>query len=318
MITVKKMSDSLINAYTVILIFLFGYFFKRFKLVSIKTARDLSYVVMYVTLPCAILGGSSGEIDLKASMFFILPLAFTVSMLLPLIGYVLYRKQPDRCVYTMLNLGGLNIGNFVLPFMQSILSPEGFIALCLFDVINAFFCFGGVYCMALYLNRNGFDSGEKIDLKKILIELAKSITSYCCILSIALSATGVVMPKEILEPVKLIGSSNTFLCMFVIGVALNFNINFASVKRILKMLFLRYGSALVIAILIWVLTPFSPMVRFVLVAIIFAPITSLAPITAIRCLPQFAEDSANLNMMSVITSVIIITLLNASAALFLG
>ena len=93
------MSDSLINAYTVILIFLFGYFFKRFKLVSIKTARDLSYVVMYVTLPCAILGGSSGEIDLKASMFFILPLAFTVSMLLPLIGYVLYRKQPDRCVY---------------------------------------------------------------------------------------------------------------------------------------------------------------------------------------------------------------------------
>lgn len=106
--------------------------------------------------------------------------------------------------------------------------------------------------------------------------------------------------------------------MFVIGVALNFNINFASIKRILTMLFLRYGSALVIAILIWILPPFSPMVRFVLVAIIFAPITSLAPITAIRCLPQFAEDSANLNMMSVITSVIIITLLNASATLFLG
>ena len=221
---VKKMSDSLINAYTVILIFLFGYFFKRFKFVSIKTARDLSYVVMYVTLPCAILGGSSGEINLKPSMFFILPLAFSVSMILPLIGYVLYRKQPDRCVYTMLNLGGFNIGNFVLPFMQSILSPEGFIALCLFDVINAFFCFGGIYCMALYLNRKGFDSGEKIDLKKILIELAKSITSYCCILSVTLSATGVVMPKELLEPIKLIGSSNTFLCMFVIGVALNFKV----------------------------------------------------------------------------------------------
>ena len=315
---VKKMSDSLINAYTVILIFLFGYFFKRFKLVSIKTARDLSYVVMYVTLPCAILGGSSGEIGLQTSMFFILPLSFIVGLVLPLIGYFLYRKQPDRCVYTMLNLGGFNIGNFVLPFMQSILSPEGFIALCLFDVINAFFCFGGVYCLALYLNRKGFDSGEKIDLKKILIELAKSITSYCCILSVALSATGVVMPKEILEPVKLIGSSNTFLCMFVIGVALNFDMNFAGIKRILTMLFLRYGSAFVIAIMIWTLLPFSPMVRFVLVAITFAPITSLAPITAIRCLPQFAEDSANLNMMSVITSVIIITMLNASAPLFLG
>ena len=312
------MPDSIINAYTVILIFLLGYFFKRFKLVEIDTARKLSYVVMYITLPCAILAGTQGAIDLEPSLFFILPLAFVISFCFPLVGYFLYRKDPERCVYTMLNLGGFNIGNFILPFMQTILTPDGFIALCLFDVINAFFCFGGVYCMALFFNRKGFDNGEKIDLKKILIELSKSITSYCCILSIALSACGVVLPKELMHPIEVTGHSNTFLCMFVIGVALNFAISLEKIKRIFSMIIYRYSLALIAALIVWFTLPFAPMVRLVIVAICFAPITSLAPITAIKSLPQFAEDSANLNMISVITSVVIVTIINAFASLMIS
>ena len=57
------MSASIINAYTVILIFAIGYLAKRFRFVEIDTARKLSYIVMYVTLPCAILSGSAGSID---------------------------------------------------------------------------------------------------------------------------------------------------------------------------------------------------------------------------------------------------------------
>ena len=77
------------------------------------------------------------------------------------------------------------------------------------------------------------------------------------------------------------------------------------------MIFLRYSASLVSALLIAILLPYSPMVKLILIAIVFAPITSLAPITAIRSLPQFAEDSANLNMMSVIISVVLITVICA-------
>ena len=70
------MSASIINAYTVILIFAIGYLAKRFRFVEIDTAKKLSYIVMYVTLPCAILSGSSGSIDLELNLFLILPLAF--------------------------------------------------------------------------------------------------------------------------------------------------------------------------------------------------------------------------------------------------
>ena len=150
------MSESIITAYTVILIFAIGYLAKRFRFVEIDTARKLSYIVMYVTLPCAILSGSSGSIDLELNLFLILPLAFLISFAFPFLGFLLFHKDPNKCVYAMLNLGGCNIGNFVLPFMQSVLTTKSFIALCLFDVINAFFCFGGIYCMALWFNRTGF------------------------------------------------------------------------------------------------------------------------------------------------------------------
>lgn len=285
---------------------------------DIATARKLSYVVMYVTLPCAILFGNSQGIEIELNLFFILPIAFAVSFLFLFVGFLLYHKDPDRCVDTMLNLGGFNIGNFVLPFMQNVLTPESFIALCLFDVINTFFCFGGVYCMALWFNRKGFVTKDHIDLKRIIIELSKSVTSYCCIISICLSALSIHIDETILHPMKVIGVSNTFLCMFIIGVALYFDISIAKLSGIIKMLFLRYGLALIAAVALWTLLTYSNDVKLILVVIVFAPITSFAPITAIRSLPQFAEDSANLNMVSVITSVIIITAINTLIPLIMS
>lgn len=305
------MTESLTNAATVLLIFLIGYTFKKFNLCDISFARKLSYVIMYVTLPCAILSGSQGGLEMEYSLFFIVPIAFVISFCFPLIGYFLYKRDPKFCVYSMLNLGGFNIGNFILPFMQSTLSTEGFLALCLFDVVNAFFCFGGVYCMALYFNQKGFDSGKPVNLKMVALELSKSVTSYCCILCIVFSSLNITIPSIIMHPVKVMGSSNTFICMFVIGIALNFNMTFNQISRIIKMIFIRYSAALVSALLIAFLLPYSPMVKLILIAIVFAPITSLAPITAIRSLPQFAEDSANLNMMSVIISVVLITVICA-------
>ena len=272
---------------------------------------------MYVTLPCAILSGSSGSIDLELNLFLILPLAFLISFAFPFLGFLLFHKDPNKCVYAMLNLGGFNIGNFVLPFMQSVLTTKSFIALCLFDVINAFFCFGGIYCMALWFNRTGFKTHDTINVKKILIELSKSITSYCCIISITLSAFSISIDETILHPLKVIGGANTFLCMFIVGVALNFEISLSKVSAILQMLFLRYGFATVCAVLLWFTLPFDSSVKLVLVVIVFAPITSFAPITAIRSLPQCAEDSANLNMISVMTSVVIITLINTLSSCFM-
>lgn len=304
------MSNAIINAFTVILIFFIGYFFKKLRLTNIETAKKMSAVVIYITLPCAILSGSAGAIDIQPNLYFIVPLTFIISFTLPFLGYILFHRTPEKCVFVMLNLGGFNIGNFILPFMQNVLTPEGFIALCLFDLVNAFFCFGGVYCMALWFNRKGYSSGEDINLKKIFIELSKSITSFCCIISVALAAAHVTLPEAILHPIKVIGSANTFLCMLIIGIALNFNISMDKVKKSIEVLLIRYGAAFIIGFIVFTCLPYSAMVRITIMAMVCAPITSIAPITAIRCLPKFAEDSANLNMVSLIISAIIITTVN--------
>ncbi len=306
------MSASLINAYTVILILMIGYLFKRCKVLTMDHARRISSVVMYLTLPCAILGAAS-DVEFDVWMLFIIPIAAVVMVAMIMSGYAV-NKKPQTRMFAMLNMGGFNIGNFVLPFMLSILTPKAFLALCLFDVVNAIFCFGGTYCLALWCNRKDFD-GEKVSLRTILETLAKSVTSYCCIAAILISTLDITIPDAILMPIQTIGKANTFLCMLIIGVALNFAISFDQLKRISKTLLLRYGTAVLISAVLWFVLPYSADVKIVLMVIVLSPITSMAPITAMRSLPDMAEECADLNMIGIITSLILITLLNMGASL---
>ncbi len=308
------MPPSLLNAYTVVLILLLGYSFKRLGLITMANAKALTNVVIYLTLPCSIIAGSSGDIDFDYTLLLISPIAFVICAAFPLVGCLRYKGGEQR-VFAMLNLGGYNIGNFMLPFMQSIMSAQGFLAMCIFGVVNAFFCFGGVYFMALWFNRKDFKGAEDLSVKKFAKQFLKSIPPYCFLLSILFAMFSVHLPPEILHPLKSIGSANPFLCMFVIGVALKFKIPLEVLKKILEVLMLRCGTGIACAALLWFVLPFTAEIRLVLMAIVLAPITSMASITAIRNLPQFAEETADLNMISLVTSVVMITLLNIGYSL---
>ena len=54
------MNDALLNAFSVLLIIIVAYFFKRIRLLNVETAKRIAYVVMYLTLPCAILTSANG------------------------------------------------------------------------------------------------------------------------------------------------------------------------------------------------------------------------------------------------------------------
>ncbi len=302
------MSDAIINAISVLLIIAIAYSLKRMKVFSIEIARKLAIVVMYLTLPCAILTSANG-MSFDLSLFSVMFISIGANLILMLVAFFSSRDVEKR-MFNMLNCTAHNIGNFIIPFMQHSMSPRAFLALCMFDVVNALFCFGGSYSLALFMNRKYFPH-LKITYKTILKEMSKSLPFYVYVLVISVSAMGLTIPSQVLAPFETIGNANTFLCFTIIGIGLAFNITFEQFKHVMQTFALRYLVSFALAAGVWFFIPLDAEVRIILMIILLAPATSIAPIMTMKALPKYTEVSADLNTISIIASLGFVTLMTS-------
>ncbi|SPT69517.1 Uncharacterised protein [Anaerobiospirillum thomasii] len=301
------MSAALSNAFTILFIIFLSYFLKRIRLLSLDVAKRMSYVVMYITLPCTILVSTNG-IKLDLSLTSILLISLCINIILLCVGYFTQRSAKMR-IFTMINLTGFNIGNFVIPFMAGALSSRDFMVICMFDIINALFVFGGAYSLALFFNK-GASNDSTITLKAILKEMSKSLPFYSYIVAIFMAACSLTWPETLLHTYKTLSGSNTFLCMMVVGIAISFRIRLEQVKKLAYMLLLRYSTCFVLTLAVWFLLPLDASVRIVIMVILAAPVPSVAPILTIKAVPEYAEDSANLNTLCIMVSLCIMIAFN--------
>lgn len=306
--------DAVVNALSVLLIIVISYFLKRIRILNVDTARQLAYVVMYLTLPSAILTSANG-IELKVSFLGVMVVSACANIFLLTVGFFSSRNYEKR-MFNMLNISCFNIGNFIIPFLQHTMSPEAFLALCMFDVVNALFCFGGAYSVSLYINRKYFPD-QKITFKSILKGMSKSVPFYVYALVIVLSSLGITLPKEVLKPFEIIAGANTLLCMMIIGIALSFNITKEQLKQVLKSCTLRYISGIFLAVCLFLFVPFDKEILVTIMVIFMAPMTSVAPIFTMKALPKYAEESADLLTLAYIVSIILVTLMDSLTSILL-
>lgn len=301
------MSDAILNAVCVLFIITMSYFFKRMRLLDIDTARKMANVVMNFTLPCAILTSANG-MNFDVSLLSIMLISFFINIAMLTFSYFSSRDVNVR-MFNMLNTTCFNIGNFVLPFMQHTMSPKAFLALCMFDLVNALFCFGGSYAIALFFNRKYFPDQE-INLKVILKEMSKSISFYAYLIVVSLSAMQLSIPDFLIQPMKTIGSANTLLCFMIIGIMLSFKISLEQFKHVIQAWAIRYTMCAVIAVLVWLFLPLDAEIRIMIMIILMAPMTSIAPIMTMKALPRKVEESADLNTIAIMSSLVFVTFMN--------
>ena len=197
--------------------------------------------------------------------------------------------------------GGVRTLDFAMPFTAGFLSPEGFLALCLFDAGNAVMCTGGTYAVLFR---------EPGSLLKQFASIVKRLLSSFAILTYlvvaALSVTHTRIPDVILHIIDIPANANTFLAMIMIGMSVNLNIRLESLKRLLRLLGLRYlGSVLMGAFVYWCL-PFSEDVRLGILLVLFAPLPAMGIIFSMKGRMNW-QLAANLNTMSVLCSVVIMS-----------
>lgn len=260
----------------------------------------LAKIVLRITLPASIVCSYAGK-SIDPSMLLLSALGLALGLGYIGIGYLLSAGKPkEEKALTMLNISGYNIGNFTLPFAQSFLGPAGVITASLFDTGNAFICLGTAYGFAAMVQR-----GERFSLTKILRELVKSVPFVTYIIMSALALLQIRLPGAVTEFAGIIGSSNAFLAMLMLGVGFHISGDRSQIWSIVRIIAVRYSIAAAAALACYNLLPLELEVRQALVILVFSPISSASPAFT-RELGADAGLASAINCISIITSLVCI------------
>ena len=288
------MIDILTRAGAFVAIIALGFILKKVGLFKQEDFGILSRLLMKVTFPAAIVTSFAGR-EIDPSMLVLALLAIGCGVLYMTVAWIAnLRAGNDQKAFDILNLPGYNIGNFTMPFVQSFLGPTGIIATSIFDVGNAVICLGGAFGIASTVK-----NGTKFSVKRIVSALGKSVPFLTYLVMMLLNLLHITLPKPVTEFTGIIGSANPFLAMFVIGVGFQFGGNKAQLGKILRLLAMRYGVAIVVGLIFWFVLPFPLEVRRALLILAFSPIGSAVP-------PFTAELGGDVGLSSATNSIAIL------------
>lgn len=265
------MQEILIRAGSFVAIIALGYILRQTGFFTEAAFPVLSKIVLKITLPAAIIMSFSGK-ELDPSLVTLALVGLGAAGLSAAMGFILNRGNRSRQAMEMVALGGYNIGNFTLPFVQSFLGSAGVIATSLFDVGNAAVCLGVAFSLAMLVKE-----GKGFSLKKILLTLLKSIPFMCYVIMTVLGLLDLSLPAPVQSLAGIISNANTFLAMLMIGVGLHLKFDGAQISRIVRLLAVRYIVATVLALVFWFLLPYDIGVRRTLILLVFSPVPAAVP-----------------------------------------
>lgn len=297
------MQEILVRAGCFVAIILLGYVLRKIGFFAKEDFKVLSKIVIKITLPAAIVSSFAGK-EIDPTMLVIAAIGLgggIVYMVLAWIGNL--SEDKERKSFDIINLAGYNIGNFTLPFVQSFLGPMGVITTSLFDIGNACICLGGSYSIASMVKQ-----GTGFSLKSILRALLKSVAFDCYVVMIFFNLVHISVPSFVTSFAQIIGNANAFVAMLMIGVGFELSGDFGQMKRVFRLLAVRYAVALLLACGCFYFLPFDLEIRQTLMILVFSPIASAAP--------AFTEDlkgdiglSSAVNSISILCSIIFVVML---------
>lgn len=296
------MTEILIKAASFVAVIILGYLLKRIRIFKEEDFHVLSKIVLKITLPAAIVMNFSA-VSLLPSMltFSLLGLGCGILYIVLAFFITVGKSKQDR-VFHIVNMSGYNIGNFTMPFAQGFLGPLGVVTTSLFDTGNALICFGGSYSIASMVQK-----GErKFAILPIAKSLLKSVPFDTYLIMTILAVGHISLPAPVLSFAGLIANANAFLSMLMIGIGFRLSADLSCISKILKLLGVRYGVAVVWALACFLLLLFPLEVRQALAILAFAPVpSSAAPFTAdLEC--DFGLASA-VSSISIMISIVLIT-----------
>ncbi len=267
------MSPVLTRTFLYTIVLLMGYLGKKAKLFHPSDSRFLSSVILYITLPCAIVNGFQG-VSISPALVASFAVGLIANVLLLCAGLLIsLKKAPRQRAFFALNLSSYNVGNFAMPFLTGLLAADGFAALCMFDIAVAMMTYGVNVAVADGI----MGSGKAFSLKPMFKKIFTTPTFLMYLFLIALSLLHLSLPPLVLEVTSLAGGANAFLAMLSIGILFDIKLPKTGLKDLVLLLVTRYSLKFAMAFLVLHL-PFPAAIRQGLAVVLVAPIASSAPL----------------------------------------
>ena len=280
------MEEALFKVLSFITFIMLGYLLRRLSILKAETFRVLSGIVFYITLPCIIITSING-VPVTSEMLWLVALGALCNVLMVATGYgMTHGKARQERAFSMF------------------LPPTGFLATCLFDAGNAIMCTGGTYALANSVT----DASQHLSIKSFLRNVFSSIPFCIYLIMIVMAFLHLALPHPVIIFTKIAGDANAFLCMLMIGVNINLQMDSKSFRCLIKHITVRYALSAVLAFLFYRYLPFSLEIRQAMAVIALAPSSSLALIFTMK-LKGDVIMAGNICSLSILLSTIAMTIL---------
>ena len=290
----KLMEVILMRAGSFMAVIILGYVLKKVGFFKEEDFYVMSKIMVKITLPASIIVNFS-QTKMEPSMFLLCLLGFGGGILYMALGWIMGGKDPDEKGFQILNLSGYSIGSFTMPFTSSFFGPAGVVVTSLFDTGNAVIALGGSYSIgAMVKNRE-----KKFSFIPLCKTLLCSVPFDAYLFMYILYWLHLSLPAPVLNIAQLVANANAFLAMLMLGVGFKLSGDRTQMSKIVKMLGVRYGVAVLTAAAFYFLLPFSLEYRKALAVLVFSPIAAAAP--------AFTADlKGDINLASAVNSLSII------------
>ena len=290
----KLMEAILMRAGSFMAVIILGYVLKKVGFFKEDDFYVMSKIMVKITLPASIIVNFS-QTKMEPSMFLLCLLGFGGGILYMALGWIMGGKDPDEKGFQILNLSGYSIGSFTMPFTSSFFGPAGVVVTSLFDTGNAVIALGGSYSIgAMVKNRE-----KKFSFIPLCKTLLCSVPFDAYLFMYILYWLHLSLPAPVLNIAQLVANANAFLAMLMLGVGFKLSGDRTQMSKIVKMLGVRYGVAVLTAAAFYFLLPFSLEYRQALAVLVFSPIAAAAPAFT-------ADMKGDINLASAVNSLSII------------
>lgn len=235
------MKQILIQALSLFFIILLGFILKKLGILSKKHGDVLSKIIVYITLPAAIIVNLA-SLEIKNQMLLFILIAVIWSIMQVILAYLSTARLTHISRSSMMYMGsGFNVGNFLLPFIQSI-QPTLVPMISMFDIGNSIMLTGGTQATV----DNLLTTNQRFSFRLTLFQLLRSVPFMCYLIMFCLRYYHVTLPEFIHTIFTPIANANVFLSMFMIGLYLDFELPKGSFRYLCQLFFLRFGMGLVL------------------------------------------------------------------------
>lgn len=296
------MADILIKAGAFVAIIVLGYVLRRVGFFKEEDFHVLAKIVLKITMPMAIVSNFAGAV-VEPSLLTLSLLGLGGGILMICLALILtLGKSGEERAFHILNMSGYNIGNFSMPFAQGFLGPVGVVATSLFDAGNAIICLGGSYSLAAM----SAEGKKKFSVMPVVKTLFKSVPFDIYLFMTVLSLLHLNIPSPILSFADIVGNANAFMAMLMVGVGFRLSGDKSQIGKIVKIISVRYVTAIILSLGFFYLLPFGLEYRQALAILVFSPIASAAPAFTAEMKGDFGLASA-VNSVSIVVSIVLMT-----------